>query len=162
MMTINESGMVFGPFNEKQVYQIEKAEAYTSLGKGVKAVEFIYRKNKDKLFFVEAKKSSPMPSSQDFSAFIEDIAEKFLHSFNLWLTLKLNLRKDSSADKVLAVSVESQAICFVLVINGHEEEWLPPIKAALERKMMAEIKIWHSAIIVLNDKLAERKKLIQR
>lgn len=59
MVTIQESGMTFGPFQEDQIYWIEKASAYKSLGQGIKSVEFVYKKNADKLFFIEAKSSCP-------------------------------------------------------------------------------------------------------
>ena len=51
MITITESGMIFGPFADQQVYLIEKSDAYTNLGEGVKVVEFVYRKNEEKLYF---------------------------------------------------------------------------------------------------------------
>lgn len=161
MVRIQESGMTFGPFEENQVYQIEKSEAYTGLGEGVKVVEFIYRPGKDKIFFVEAKKSSPMPKNKnEFERFIGDIVQKFTHSFNLWLTLNLNRRKDVISDDILDVSTERQIFRFVLVINGHEKAWLPPIKAAIERKMLVEIKIWGHVIIVINEKQAAERRLI--
>ena len=161
MITIKESGMTFGPFPEEQVYQIEKAEAYTRLGESVKVVEFVYRQNNDKLFFIEAKSSSPKPPGEQFSTYIDDISEKFIHSFNLWLTLNLNRRKDNVSKEVLDVSTDTQIFRFILVVHGHEETWLPPLKAALERKMLPEIKIWKHEVIVLNDRLAKARGLIK-
>ena len=161
MITIKESGMTFGPFSEDKVYRIEQSDAYTELGYGVKVVEFIYRKNEDKLFFIEAKKSSPMPEGDNFRKYIDDISEKFVHSFNLWLTLNLKRRKDDIPSEIRDVTMAKQIFRFILVINGHEKEWLPPIKAALERKMLAEIKIWEHEIIVINDKQAKERGLIK-
>lgn len=161
MVTINESGMAFGPFPDDQVYQIEKSEAYTHLGEGVKVVEFLYKQNAEKLFFVEAKSSSPKPKGGDFKKFIEEISDKFIHSFNLWLSLNLKRRKDDEVSKdILDVELNKQIFRFILVIKGHEEPWLPPISEALRREMMAEIKIWKHEVIVINDQQAKQRGLI--
>lgn len=162
MVTITESGMTFGPFSEDQIYRIEKADAYIDLGEGVKAVEFVYRQRQDKLFFIEAKSSSPMPKGEKFENYIGDIAEKFLHSFGLWLTLYLKRRTDKISPNMLDIPVASHAFrfIFILVINGHRKEWLPPIKAAIARQMMAEIKIWKHEVIVINDEQARERGLI--
>ena len=161
MITIKESGMTFGPFPEEQVYQIEKADAYTTLGESVKAVEFVFRQSKEKIFFIEAKSSSPMPEGEKFNTYIGDISDKFLHSFNLWLTLNLGRRKDEISETILEVPTDTQVFRFILVINGHEETWLPPVRAAIERKMMAEIKIWRHEVIVINDQQARARGLIK-
>ena len=59
------------------------------------------------------------------------------------------------------VADEKQKFVFVLVINGHKVEWLPPIRAALERSMKADIKIWQSEIIVLNDTQAQERGIVK-
>ena len=51
-------------------------------------------------------------------------------------------------------------IKFVLVIHGHEKEWLAPLREALIRNMSAYLKIWKSAVVVLNDEMAKRYNLI--
>ena len=160
MVTINESGMTFGPFPDNQVYQIEKSEAYIHLGEGVKVVEFIYKQKAEKFFFVEAKSSSPKPKGEDFKRFIEDISEKFVHSFDLWLSLNLKRRKDEGSNDILDAKMDKQIFRFILVIKGHEEAWLPPISEALRREMMAEIIIWKHEVIVLNDKQAKKRGLV--
>lgn len=40
-ITINESGMTFGPYAESVCFQIENSPIYTHLGKDVKMVEFV-------------------------------------------------------------------------------------------------------------------------
>lgn len=160
MVTINESGMAFGPFPDDQVYQIEKSEAYTHLGEGVKVVEFLYKQNAEKLFFVEAKSSSPKPKGGDFKKFIEEISDKFIHSFNLWLSLKLKRRNDVVSKNIFDAKLDKQIFRFILVIKGHEESWLPPISEALRREMMAEIKIWKHEVIVINDQQAKQRGLV--
>lgn len=66
MITITESEMTFGPFPEENVFQIEKSPCYDKLWKcrGVKPCEFILLQE-NKLFFIEAKTSSPRTPSED-------------------------------------------------------------------------------------------------
>ena len=52
----------------------------------------------------------------------------------------------------------------ILVINGHPEAWLPPIKDALYQKLKSFCKIWNLSsdpVIVLNDKWARKFQLIE-
>ena len=165
-MIINESGMSFGPFDEEKVFYIENSEIYNSIKDGVKTVEFVYARGKDQLLFVEAKMSSPAPgegnTTQKFDEYIEDITEKFIHSFNLWLTMHLGRRIGDAPRDTIDCDPKTESFTFALVINGHAEAWLPPIRAALERRMIAERKIWNHEVIVLNDKQAETRGLIVR
>ena len=78
--------------------------AYTHLGEGIKVVEFVYKQNDDKLFFVEAKSSSPKPSGAEFKKYIEDISKKFVHSFDLWLSMNLKRRQDDISEEIFRCS----------------------------------------------------------
>lgn len=52
---------------------------------------------------------------------------------------------------------------FVLVINGHREEWLAPLQEALALAMKPLIKAWAidaNAVIILNDQMAKKYGLI--
>ena len=40
MKNIPESDVIFGPYDEKDLFHIEKSELYKSLGEGLKTVEF--------------------------------------------------------------------------------------------------------------------------
>lgn len=40
MKSIPESGIVFGPCNEKDLFYVEKSNLYESLGAGLKTIEF--------------------------------------------------------------------------------------------------------------------------
>ena len=42
MITIQESGMTFGNFDEKDIYKIENSAGHQGLGDGFKIVEFTY------------------------------------------------------------------------------------------------------------------------
>lgn len=89
MKRITESDMVF-EFADEKVFQMEGSELHASVGDGIKTVEFIASLNENSLNFVEAKSSSPQPGNQkDFWEFINEISEKFLHSFALYLSAAL-------------------------------------------------------------------------
>jgi len=158
-MTIDESFMRFGPFETSDVYHIEKSALYQNIGKGIKTVEFVLLQNMRSLNFIEAKHSSPKPveeSDTKFDGFIDEIATKFLHSFNLYYSAILN-RQDAASDipaRFKSVDNSTVSIRFLLVIKGHDISWLPPIQDALYRRMAAHITIWNSKIAVLNDKQA--------
>ncbi len=53
MKNIPESGVVFGPYAEKDLFYIEKSNLYESLGAGLKTIEFV-RRTKTRVLFVEA------------------------------------------------------------------------------------------------------------
>ena len=59
MITINESGMTFGPFEESCVFKIESSQLYQNVQKNeVKTVEFVLKESGQQSI-VEAKSSSP-------------------------------------------------------------------------------------------------------
>lgn len=84
-ITFDESGMLFGPFEENDVFPIEKALHEEPCGDGVCNVEFVVRIGnsfKDSsLVFVEAKKSIPRESDDFFT----EIHVKMVHSLTIWL-----------------------------------------------------------------------------
>lgn len=56
MITIEESGMIFGPFSEEQCFHIEKSTVHQKLQNGLPIVEFLLiQPEKDFLLVVEAK-----------------------------------------------------------------------------------------------------------
>ncbi len=82
---ITESGMRFGPFDEEDIFLIEKSQLYKSLGENIKAIEFVLCQQKNAICFIEAKSSSPKPyNNEDFNPFILELYEKFAHSIELF------------------------------------------------------------------------------
>lgn len=59
MLQIYESGMTFGSYRPEQVYKIENSQVHSYVGTGVKSVEFVLLRGENKIFFIEAKSSSP-------------------------------------------------------------------------------------------------------
>lgn len=169
--TIPESGMTFGPFLSDQCFHIEASRTYTSLGKGIKIAEFLLLRPLPKkgpmLLVVEAKSSSPRPkNSKAFDDFIAELREKLVNGFSLgWASC---LGRHDAAVKELPASFKSLdlgtlRVRFVVVINGHREEWLPPLQDALAQALKCTIKTWGfspPAVIVLNEQLAKKRGLI--
>jgi hypothetical protein len=167
MMTIVESGMTFGPFNPEDVFHIENSETFRKL-ENVKTVEFVLCKqkaNNNELWLVEAKQSSPMPGNNvSFKDYIEEIEQKFDNSLCVLISLWLNRFFDPElSEKIKTVDLKNIQINFIFVIKGHKEEWLPPLKDALQQKLIPlckTLKLGSNNIIVLNDTMAKIKGLI--
>ena len=162
MIRVVESNMIF-EFEEKHIFQIENSNLHSSLGDGIKTVEFVVSVKPDEILFVEAKSSSPQPKAENkerFDEFIDEISDKFIHSFNMYLTsvLKRNL-VDKIPDKLLNIELETAKFKFILIIKGHKIEWLQPLKDAFDRIMIDYNKIWKSSVIIMNDEIAKEFKL---
>lgn len=158
--------MIFGDFKEDKVFRIEKSKLYNKMGNGIKVVEFIFLENGNELNFVEAKSSSPRPTKQNvirFNEFIDEISDKFVHSFNLFYSAILKRNKDYEEmnDNFFELDNSQTKLKFVLVIRGHEIEWLLPISDALKKKLSYHRIIWKSEVIVLNDKIANKYNLVK-
>ena len=162
MKRITESNMVF-EFKDEQVFLMEGSELHASVGEGIKTVEFIASLEESRLDFVEAKSSSPQPGNQkDFWGFINEISEKFLHSFALYLSAAIGRHpKYSITGKVGAADNSRASYKFILIINGHQIDWLSPIKDALEANIFAHRQIWKSEVVVMNEKLAKKYHLVR-
>ena len=92
----NQSGMDFIADN---AFHIEESEVYSKIGEGIKSVEFI-RAVDDKLVFVEAKTTFPNPDNPSvenykrFQAEISDVCDKFIHSLNLYSSIKAGVNEE--------------------------------------------------------------------
>lgn len=164
MITVSESGMMF-QFHKEQVYVIEDSKLHKSLGNGIKTVEFIVSLKENELAFVEAKSSSPQPTKENkekFDIFIQDIAEKFVHSFNMFMAATMNRQHDEAiVNSLLEINNEKAHYKFILIIKGHNIEWLPPLNDALEKQLLYHQKIWKTSIILMNEDLAKEYRLVK-
>src|SRR3712207_8075410 len=135
MVQIKESNMIFGDFQEDRIFKIEKSKLHNKIGDGIKVVEFLFLKDEYELDFIEAKSSSPRPTKDNiirFNEFIEEISDKFIHSFNLYYSaiLKRNENYEEINNNFLKLDSSKIKLKFILVIKGHEIEWLLPISDA--------------------------------
>lgn len=167
MVEIKESNMIFGDFEDNSIFQIEKCKLYKKIGNGIKVVEFILLTNENELNFIEAKSSSPRPTKENFirfNEFIDEISDKFIHSFNVYYSaiLKRNNHYEEIPDNFLKVDNRKIKFKCILVIKGHKIEWLLPISDSLKKKMSYHNVIWKSDIIVMNDDIAKDYNLVKR
>lgn len=173
MISINESGMLFGPYEEGTCFYIEESPIYRRIQQGVKVAEFLLIKKKQgkksTVWVVEAKSSSPKPGSHvNFDVFIQEIKTKMINAFSLALASCLK-RHDSAKEhlpqKFQQLKLSTVGFRFVLVINGHEESWLPPIQDALHNELHGTRKTWALApdcVAVLNKDMATEKGLVMK
>ncbi|MGI9279908.1 MAG: hypothetical protein ACR2PX_09780 [Endozoicomonas sp.] len=170
-MTISESDMEFGPFAVNDILQIETCKSYKSIQQGVAIAEFILsrptRKSPHALWVVEAKSSSPRPQTQpQFDSFIQDICEKFINSMHLFLAgvLERNTQMhDEIPPGMSDITAANADFKFILVIKGHKDDWLDPLKDALNHHLDPLIKTWKlnpSCVVVMNDTMARQRQLI--
>lgn len=166
MFTTVESCMLFGPFEKERVFGIENSELHQKAGRddGVSAVEFLYLrqgKNRELLYFIEAKSSSPNRSSsiQKYEDFIDQIVSKFLHSLNTYASAKLGRYMELDGE-IAAISDKNLEYRFILVINGHERDWLTGLQEDLDSCLASYRKIWKSDVIVMNEAMAMELELI--
>ena len=168
---IVESGMTFGPYPDGRCFYIEKSNTYADIQQGVQMAEFLLlRINNGKLpvlWVVEAKSSTPQPATQpNFDEFIAEIREKLVNAFSLGWASCLNRHQQANAelpDPFKELDLSQVDVRFVLVINGHQDAWLPPIQEALQKELHSTVKTWRFAptsVAVINEELARKYGLI--
>lgn len=168
MITVEESGMTFGPFVEKDFFHIEKSDVYQEIENNVKIVEFVLHKQKGdigQIWLIEAKKSSPHPGNpKDWDDFLTEIMEKFDNGLCLVIALCINRHADPDFKESLRnVNLANVQFQLTLVIKGHKTEWLPPLKDALQQKLIPlckSLNLGANPVLVLNDSMALEKGLI--
>lgn len=163
MISINESGLEFGPFEDEDCFQIELSEAIRNLGDGVKIPEFIahikLEPNTDGyIAIVEAKSSIP----KEREIFFQEIKEKFINAVTIFCASLLGRHPDvlNEIPSNLKVSLQSASdIKLVLVIPAVPDEYLPQITDSLRHLLSVECKIWglkDKDIFALNHRLAAK------
>ena len=167
---IVESGMTFGPYPAGQCFHIEKSACYKKIEDGVQMAEFLLlRQQKDgpTVWIIEAKSSSPRPETQpNFAKFIDEVRIKLTNGF--LLSIAARLQRHPAADSELpdafkTFNLQTHGFRFVLVINGHKQEWLEPLQSALSLALKPIVKSWALpaiSVAVLNHELARRHGLI--
>lgn len=167
---IIESRMTFGPYPEGRCFYIEKSNCYAAIEKHVQIAEFLLLRTtneKPVIWVVEAKSSTPRPETQpDFDNFIAEIREKLINAFSLGWASCLKRHQHAEAElpeDFKTLNLSQVDIKFVLVIKGHQDEWLPSLQDALWIALRATVKTWAFAptsVAVINDVLARQYGLI--
>lgn len=183
MISFEESGMRFGPFEDGDCFRVEKSRTYKALGEGVKVVEFILLRKSDgrppQLWIVEAKRSSPYPAlpekcavcgqskPSDHDDFVAGVRCKMIDSLTLGFTSILGRHPSAIAELPASfrdIDLAKVDIRLVLVVNGHKPDWLTPLRDALRSALRGTTAAWQLgpiAILVLNDDNARRMRLIE-
>jgi hypothetical protein len=158
---IAESGMRFISDN---TFHIEKSALYTNIDDGVKSVEFIRLKDTN-LIFLEAKTSFPNPDSSTpgnlarYNEEITDICDKFIHSLNLYSSVKAGVAEEKLPDVFNAQ--DKVRLVFVLVVRSHKIEWCIPVRKKLLKKLPPYLKkIWKPKVYVINCAEAVKRQLV--
>ena len=157
--------MLFGDFDEANCLHIEKLDLYNRdlSSHGIKSVEFVlYRPERSKLLFVEAKTSlSTREKKGWFDSEITKISQKFMDS--LQLACGIWLRGHNSRTKLPANYAnffrKGVQIVFILVIKRRRVDLLH-IADAIKTRLLKEHKLWNFSVLVLNEELARNKNLV--
>jgi len=171
MSDFKESGMFFvTSCLHDEIFRIEKSRLYKSAGENLSTVDFVLKHDLRNIIFIEAKSSSPNPLGKNperFEIFIDRVSEKFIHSFNLYCAAILGRfeKRSDLTDAFMKFSHAYVTFKFLLVINKHRKDWLPPIQEALHeafrQKMSYYKKIWRIEPAVLNDEMARKYGFIR-
>lgn len=165
MITVRESGLEFGPFDERDLFRVEKSP-YVSRLQGIKACEFAWwKKTKHQLLLVEARSTIPNPkkSPVEYDKFFSDIFEKFDNSMQLLAVGNLKRTAALSSelgDGISQVDWSKASIRLFLVIPQVPKEYLPPITDKLREILCRQHKIWRAEVFVINETMARKKGLL--
>ncbi|GFK95279.1 hypothetical protein NNJEOMEG_03138 [Fundidesulfovibrio magnetotacticus] len=167
-VTIEESGMTFGPFAEDDVYWVEKGHAYKSLKDPPSIVEFLLvkklKRNRQALLFIEAKSSSPKDLA--FHSFLDEIRQKMVHSLLFYLSLRAGRHGNSATElpkSLVEADLSSVAFVFVLIVKGHQPDWTVQLKSMLERHckhIHKAFKLSSQFFLVFNEDMARTYGLV--
>lgn len=172
MITIVESGMTFGPFEDNVVYRVETSPCYLKVNAGngsVNTAEFMLLRANKELWVVEAKSSAPQPTPQsNFEAFLCEIRDKFRDTLQLFAAQRIGRHPEYDADipaSISALNLATAKFKFVLVMGGNfKDEWLIHLQNALPGSLRSTTKIWGlppNSVSVINRSGAVDKGLIQ-
>lgn len=138
--TIIESGMTFGPYQPGRCFHIEKSNCYAAIQEYVPMAEFLLLRGSEEdpvMWIVEAKSSTPHLSNRtDFENFIAEIREKLINALSLGWACCLVRHRQAGAELpegFRELHLSQVDVKFVLVLKGHQDEWLPPQRHPRER-----------------------------
>ncbi len=170
-IVIEESGMKLGPYDDDNVFHIEKSTVYTSelMQNGCKTCELVLYRN-GTLLFIEAKTSCPKQPTDETEAekrrkycdYIDDIVTKMRHSLTLYINILLaRLDTNDVPDTMRSVDLSNIEIKPILIVKNAQKEWLIPLADKLESVFKPEMHIWKCRKFwVINEETAIKKYLL--
>ena len=101
-------------FISDNTFHIEESDLYKHVGKRVRSVEFI-RVDDDKLLFIEARTTfaNPANSEDSFQTQINEVCDKFVHSINLYSSVRAGVNDVIFSDDF--IPPKQTSIVFVIV-----------------------------------------------
>lgn len=170
MKTVDESGMSFGPFQPSNIFEPEKSQTYTKIKDHVKIADLIvYDHGKNKVLIIEAKSSFPNPenpsSTERFDEEVDFIHQKFVNGLTLTLSIlgKRFHEKNEIHSNFNSINLSAIDIHFILVVNGHQYDWITQVDDAIKQKMTPLLKTLNrekSKTFAINDDFARTIGLI--
>lgn len=165
MVTIEESGLVFGPFHPDHLFRVEDS-AHVQQLQGIKSCEFIWwHETRQRLVFIEAKESIPDPqtSPDEYATFWQKIHDKFDNAMQLILLGALGrpatLRAELS-ETMQALPWEALKPVLYLVIPDAPDVFLVGLTDRLREQMQRQKRLWHADFFVINAGKARAKRLV--
>ena len=166
-----ESGMTFGPYPDGHCFRVEFSDTYKAVQDGVQIAEFLLLKTEGNksptIWIVEAKSSSPRSGTQPrFNEFIAEIRDKMVNALDLGIASILKrhpLASGEMSDHFKTLDLALVRFSLVLIINGHEESWMPPLQDELRRALNATARTWAlgaNAVVAINHSKARQYGLI--
>jgi hypothetical protein len=167
MPSFIESEMTFGPYPDGDCFRIETSDVYQAIQQNVQMAEFLLLRAEEGMpptvWIVEAKQSSPRPETQpNFDEFIGEIRDKLSNALGLGIAsiLKRHPLADAElSDQFKNLGLDAADFRLVLIINGHDEAWLPPLQDALRKELNSVAKTWAlgpNAVIAINQVRAKQ------
>lgn len=173
MIEFEESGMSFS-FSRDDFFYLEKSSVYKTLNShGVASVEGVLLKEikkKSTIVFIEAKKSTPDMSTSNNESnqddFLSSLEDKISHSIQICYAILHgrygnDFDKDEMGENLRQAFAMPVHIMFVLIVKEYKDDWCNQMKDALEMKLCALRKVWRMNIMVLNEEMARRYKLVK-
>lgn len=131
-MTHQESGMRIR-VNEADTLRLDQHSAYKRL-KNVRAVDFVMAKD-SKLVFAEFKKSAPF-NIQSKARYIEELFEKFLHSYLLFSSCRFGRRDELQLPKrVGSLELNAAKVQFILCVKDAPDDHVVTLQNAIQLRM---------------------------
>jgi len=168
---IIESGMTFGPFPAAECFYIEKSKTYAKIQQHVQMAEFLLLRHDRRnpvIWVIEAKSSSPKSETQpNFDNYINDIHDKLVNAFLLGMASCLKrhaLASSELSQQFRKLDLAKTDFKFILIVNGHKDDWLVPLRDALYNALRATVRTWAlspMAVAVLNEVGARKYGLIE-
>ncbi len=172
MEPILESEMQFGIYPEDAVFHLEQSDQYRKnmMPHGAKCCEFILLRNK-KLYFIEAKKTSPKELTSDsvaekrqkYKEYIDNITTKMRHSLAAYSSILLK-RYDSSgiSPNMQNPDLSNITLVFLLVIkNAGDKDQLNSLQEKLNKELKTDSSIWNNIrLYAINEEMARKKNFV--